>query len=80
MNIFKSIEGTYDISRPSTDMTEFFNLQGKLGPSTLSIYLIGLRTQNSTLLPTAFYVFLSYRKDEFYSTPPPPKKMLRLFN
>ena len=34
-NIFKSMEGIFDIFRPSEDMAEFLNVQGKLEPPSL---------------------------------------------
>ena len=35
MNVFKSMEGVFDIFCRSEDMAEFLNLQGKLEPLTL---------------------------------------------
>ena len=40
VNIFKSIEGIFDILCPSGDMAELLNLQGKLEPLTLKHDLI----------------------------------------
>ena len=40
-NIFKSIEATLDNCFPSEDMEDFLNLQGKLEPTTLTLFDIG---------------------------------------